>query len=229
MKNVNCPEDTVLIKKHIPSFLKKKKNQPNLQDFTKSGYTLDEIKSKKSVNSEQKCRNDQLLLNKLKHQSDFLENQMKPIAGPLAKPTKINYVCKSNNQLYEKHQDHKIEQQQEYLNFKRPKPIKFKTSTNCFDRNVKLKKDWSNNELDIMKSQNEKKNFNQNQNQMRYVAPINIIAPTVYMNSNGNDNHNRIVFMLEKNTYTPHNNQTTQRLNNLTANTFNDYNQTIKP
>lgn len=64
---------------------------------------------------------------------------------------------------------------------------------------------------------------------MRYVAPINIIAPTVYMNSNGNDNHNRIVFMLEKNTYTPHNNQTTQRLNNLTANTFNDYNQTIKP
>ena len=52
--------------------MKKKQNIQN--DHDGATHLFEESKSKKSVNSEQqKMRMDQKLINKLKHQSDFIE------------------------------------------------------------------------------------------------------------------------------------------------------------
>lgn len=84
--------------KHIPSFLKKKINSPNEFDRNNNN-PFDETKSKKSFNSEQrKIVNDQKMIKKLKHQSDFLEkepyqNNLKTYAQTL----KNNYVSSQGN------------------------------------------------------------------------------------------------------------------------------------
>jgi hypothetical protein len=89
------------------------------------------------VNSEQKANNnDNILLNKLKHQSDFIENsqtQLKYVSKTITRPMKINYPCNNYNQAVEKNHEFKTDNPHQYLHFKNPKPnMKLKTSSNCF-------------------------------------------------------------------------------------------------
>lgn len=74
--------------------------------------------------------------------------------------------------------------------------------------------------------------YNSKNSPIKFFAPVNIIAPTVYMNSNNDSNNNKVVFMLQKQNLSAYNSPmrqlTPRQHNNLGNTTYNDSKQTIK-